>query len=104
MLAKDKMDAEQTRALVRQTFDAVAAGYDGQALRFFPTSAEHLASRLDLRGDEHILDVATGTGHAALSLAGRLPEGKVTGVDFSLECWNKRGGRRRRSIFGTLSS
>ncbi len=38
---------------------------------------------LALRGDEQVLDVATGTGHAALELAARLPRGRVTGVDFS---------------------
>ena len=58
-------------------------GYDSRPLRFFPESARQLAACLDLSGDETVLDVATGTGHAALAVAGRVPRGRVIGVDFS---------------------
>ncbi len=74
---------EQRRKLLKETFDAVSAGYDNRALRFFPASAAHMAGLLGLRGDEHVLDVACGTGHATLAVAARLPHGKVTAVDFS---------------------
>ena len=77
------MKPEQIKAILQDTFNTVAGDYDHPALRFFPTSARHLARLLNLRGDEHVLDVATGTGHAALELAARLPRGHVTGVDFS---------------------
>ena len=77
------MNAEQVKALLKDTFNAVADVYDHPSLRFFPASARHLADLLSLRGDERVLDVATGTGHVALELAGRLPRGQVTGVDFS---------------------
>jgi len=77
------MDEQQRKAILKETFNTVSAGYDGKALRFFPESAGHLAAVLTLRGDEHVLDVATGTGHAAMALAGRLPHGRVTAVDFS---------------------
>jgi ubiquinone/menaquinone biosynthesis C-methylase UbiE len=77
------MDDQQRKTILKETFDAVAPGYDTGALRFFSESAKHLAACLNLRGDEQVLDVATGTGHAALALAGRLPKGGVTGVDFS---------------------
>jgi len=69
--------------MLKETFNTVAAGYDGKVLRFFPESARRLSALLDLRGDEEVLDVATGTGHAALALAARLPRGRVTAVDFS---------------------
>ena len=77
------MDEQQRTAMMKETFNAVSGGYDSTALRFFPESANYLSGCLDLHGDEHILDVATGTGHAALSVASRLPSGRVTGVDFS---------------------
>ena len=77
------MDDEQKRAMLKTMFDTVAGGYDSAALRFFPESARHLAGCLRLRGDEQVLDVATGTGHAAFALAPRLPRGRVTAVDFS---------------------
>jgi len=77
------MDQQQRKAFLKETFNTVSTGYDGNALRFFPESAEHLAAILRLHGDEQVLDVATGTGHAALALASRLSKGRVTAVDFS---------------------
>ncbi len=77
------MDEQQHKMILRQTFDAVADGYDNKSLRFFPASAEHMAGILGLRGDERVLDVACGTGHASLAIARKLPHGRVTAVDFS---------------------
>jgi ubiquinone/menaquinone biosynthesis C-methylase UbiE len=77
------MEQTDRKAKIRETFNAVAAGYDTPALRFFADNPRHLATYLDLNGDEHLLDVATGTGNAALALATMLPGGRVTGVDFA---------------------
>jgi ubiquinone/menaquinone biosynthesis C-methylase UbiE len=77
------MDEEQRKTIIKETFDTVAGDYDSKALRFFPESAKHLASILRLRGEEHVIDVATGTGNAAFAIAGYLPKGNVTGIDFS---------------------
>lgn len=77
------MNEEQIIATIKEAFESASAGYDSGALRFFSTSAKHLAGCLDLCGDEQVIDVATGTGHAALAIAGRLPGGRVVGVDFA---------------------
>jgi ubiquinone/menaquinone biosynthesis C-methylase UbiE len=77
------MDEQQLKALLKETFDSVSGGYDSGALRFFPASAEHMAGSLGLRGDEHVLDVACGTGHASLAISKILKKGRVTAVDFS---------------------
>jgi len=77
------MDDQQQKTLMRDTFNAVANGYDHPALRFFPDTANRLVSLLGLSDSVHVLDVATGTGNAALVLAKALPKGRVTGVDFS---------------------
>jgi ubiquinone/menaquinone biosynthesis C-methylase UbiE len=77
------MDEQQCKAMLKETFDTVSNGYDNKALRFFPASARHMAALLGLRGDEHVLDVACGTGHESLAIATHLPHGKVTAVDFS---------------------
>ena len=77
------MDEQQRKAILKETFDTVSGGYDNEPLRFFPASADHMASLLDLKGGEQVLDVACGTGHAAVALARRLPRGRVTAVDFS---------------------
>lgn len=76
------MDKQMKIKLI-EMFNTVAAGYDNHALRFFPASAKNLAAMLNLRGDEHVLDVACGTGHASLALATMLPRGRVTAIDFS---------------------
>ncbi len=52
-------------------------------MRFFSESAKQIPSYLKLKGDEHVLDVATGTGYVALTVAKDLPDGEVTGIDFS---------------------
>jgi ubiquinone/menaquinone biosynthesis C-methylase UbiE len=77
------MDEDRRSSPIRETFDSVASGYDSDALRFFIDSAKYLTACLDLNGDEHVLDVATGTGNAALTIARCLPNGRVTGIDFS---------------------
>jgi ubiquinone/menaquinone biosynthesis C-methylase UbiE len=77
------MDEQQRKTMLKETFDTVSNGYDNKALRFFPDSAKHMAALLKLRGDEHVLDVACGTGHASLAVAHTLPAGRVTAADFS---------------------
>lgn len=89
------MEEDQRRKIIKETFNTVSCEYDGKALRFFPDSARYLASRLRLRGDEQVVDVATGTGNAALAVARYLPRGFVTGIDFSrgmLEQARKKAG------------
>jgi len=74
---------QKAAAAVRETFDTVAAGYDNESLRFFRDNARAMASYFDPRESIRLLDVATGTGNAAIALAGHLPLAQVTGVDFS---------------------
>jgi ubiquinone/menaquinone biosynthesis C-methylase UbiE len=79
------MDKREYTAKIRKTFDTVAEGYDSRPLRFMSESAKHMPEHLNLAGDEHILDVATGTGAVAIQLASHVPSGRVTGVDVSCE-------------------
>src|SRR5512147_827790 len=90
------MDEQQLKTMLIDTFNTVSESYDSRELRFFPESAGNMAAMLPLRGDEHVLDVACGTGNAALAVAPRLPRGRVTGVDFSsgmLEQARRKAGR-----------
>jgi len=77
------MNEQELKKQFKNTFNTVASGYDNPSMRFFSESARHISSCLKLRGDEHVLDVATGTGIAALTIAKDLPNGQVTGIDFS---------------------
>lgn len=83
MNGKNERIEEQQKALLKETFDAVAVGYDGEALRFFPASGVQMAALLAPDGAERLLDVACGTGNAALAIAAKCPGGHVTAVDFS---------------------
>lgn len=73
----------ELKELYKQTFNTVSAGYGRSAMRFFTESAELVPTYLQLNGDEHVIDVATGTGYAALAIAKHLPAGQVTAIDFS---------------------
>ena len=77
------MDEADQKKIFKKTFDTVAQGYDNPVFRFFVESVPPLVDFLNLNGDETALDVATGTGNAALELAGHLPRGQVSGIDFS---------------------
>ncbi len=77
------MENQERKYKIKETFNIASAGYDKPALRFFSSSAEHLASQMRFEGSERILDVATGTGAVALACAKLLTNGHVTGIDLS---------------------
>lgn len=79
----NSFERQKQEAVIKKTFNTISSGYDSPVLRFFPESAAYFASSLMLEGHEHVLDVATGTGHAALAVSQHLPRGHVTGIDFS---------------------
>lgn len=90
------MDEQQRKAQLKRTFDTVAEGYGGSGMEFFHNAAALLPGLFRLQGDEHLLDVATGTGIAATAIAPHLPRGKVTGIDFSEGMLAQARDRARR--------
>ena len=76
-------EEQKVKDMIRNTFDTVADAYGLGGARFFHSAGEYMASTLELKGHESVLDVASGTGTTALPLARRLAEGNVTAVDFS---------------------
>ena len=70
----------------QRRFDLVAEGYDRPALRAFVTGAERLVELASPRNGQVALDVATGTGHAAVAAARAVgSQGRVVAVDASGE-------------------
>jgi ubiquinone/menaquinone biosynthesis C-methylase UbiE len=74
---------EGRKEFIRQVFNTVCEQYGQGELRFFENAANYLPGLLNLKGDEKLLDIATGTGLASTLLAGHLPDGQVTGIDLS---------------------
>ena len=50
---------------------------------FYASANMELLKQLRLNKDSKVLDLACGTGHLAIEIAKRIPQGKVTGVDMS---------------------
>jgi ubiquinone/menaquinone biosynthesis C-methylase UbiE len=71
---------------IQRRFDQVADGYDRPSLRAFRTGAERLVELASLQSGQVVLDVASGTGHAAVAAACAVgPKGQVVAVDASPE-------------------
>jgi arsenite methyltransferase len=83
-------------------FDDIAATYDDQLARFYPFAADRLIHWLAPRAGEKILDVATGTGHAALAAAQAVgPGGRVHAIDLSRTMLERFDAKLRK--FGTAN-
>ena len=77
------MNNSELKKLYKKTFNTVCDGYGHLSMRFFSKSAKQVLSYLNLDGNEHILDVATGTGYVAFAIAKELPGVQISGIDFS---------------------
>jgi len=103
------VDEKRSRArYVRGLFDGIASRYDlANAVITFGRIKkwrERLAREIDPRGRRLVLDLATGTGELALTVARRAPEARIVGVDLSMEM--VRYGRekvKRAGLDGRIS-
>jgi ubiquinone/menaquinone biosynthesis C-methylase UbiE len=92
------MEDEGRIEFIRNVFNTVCEQYGTGSLRFFENAASHLPDMVSLRGDEHVLDIATGTGLASTLFAELLPEGQVTAIDISEGMLEK--AQQRADSFG----
>lgn len=61
-----------------------------------------ILSKLDLEGDEHILDIGCGDGKIALRMASMVPRGRVLGIDSSKEMVSFARNRIPSSTYANL--
>lgn len=70
---------------VPKEFNRIAARYDfaTSMSQGYSTDLEASVKKLNLKGDEHVLDLCCGTGKSTLPLLKALPHGRITGLDNS---------------------
>jgi arsenite methyltransferase len=82
-----KMELDSHKAAVATAYGLASAGYNKPALKFFSQGAEALVDFAGLTRGQKVLDVATGTGHAALYAGVKVgvDHGSVVGIDIAEE-------------------
>jgi ubiquinone/menaquinone biosynthesis C-methylase UbiE len=84
-----KRQLEQRKELLeqqRENWNQYSSGWkkwDELIMGAMKPVGDALLDELPIRGNEHVLDVASGTGEPGLSLTLMLPGGEVTGTDLS---------------------
>ena len=75
----------QHKACVPKEFNKVAKAYDfaTQMSQGYQDDLNTSARRMNLRGDEKLLDLCCGTGKSTLACLNELPKGTIIGVDNS---------------------
>jgi len=74
---------EQKRRIIG-LYNLVATGYDKPAVRFFRLGADHLVKFAGIKAGQSVLDIATGTGAAAIAAAHEVGvNGSVVGIDLA---------------------
>jgi ubiquinone/menaquinone biosynthesis C-methylase UbiE len=77
-------DPQTVKSRITATFDLIAEGYDNPSSRFFPFAADYMMSLANPKSGERVLDIATGTGMAAIAAAQAIsPGGRVQAIDLS---------------------
>lgn len=66
-------------------------------------SALELIERMEIRGDEHLLDIGCGDGKITVLISSLLPEGRVLGIDASEEMIDFARRRYPRERYPNLS-
>lgn len=77
---------EQIREQQKQSWNKFSPGWkkwDDFTMDFLRPMGDAIINSLQLKAEDHVLDIATGTGEPGLTIAGRIPKGKVTGTDLA---------------------
>ena len=83
-------DPQTIKARITNTFDLIAEGYDNPSQRFFPFAADYMMSLAQPKPGDRVLDIATGTGMAAIAAAQAIsPDGRVQAIDLAKNMLSK---------------
>lgn len=86
----DTPDPQTIKARITNTFDLIAEGYDNPSQRFFPFAADYMMSLAQPKPGDRVLDIATGTGMAAIAAAQAIsPDGRVQAIDLAKNMLSK---------------
>ena len=80
MQSSDPNDLKQTDAA---SYDSVVATFDRLSERYSQPAVERLLALADIRANDRILDLGSGTGLVTLRAAAAAENGKTTGIDHS---------------------
>ena len=75
----------------------------GKSSSFQQKMAEELIAKMDLRGNERVLDIGCGDGKVTAAIACRLPEGSVVGIDSSNAMIRFASGHFPKDTYPNLS-
>src|SRR5690242_15853311 len=77
---------EKIKEVQKAAWNKTSAGWkkwDAMMMNFLRPMNDEMIRILNVKEGDYILDVGTGTGEPGLTIASRLKEGKVTGIDLS---------------------
>lgn len=78
------IEPSERKQQVALGFNLASTGYDQPALRFLSNSAKRLVELANLQPGQRVLDIATGTGTAAIAIAKLVGStGEVVGIDLA---------------------
>lgn len=77
------MDSEQIKLATTAVFNKVANDYDHPCARYFPLTADNILFLLKPKRGDRVLDIATGTGAVATTLANAIEPGRIDAIDLS---------------------
>ncbi|WP_158799970.1 class I SAM-dependent methyltransferase [Pedobacter sp. L105] len=77
---------EQIREQQKQSWNSFSSGWkkwDDFNMHFLLPMGETIISSLNLKDNDHVLDIAAGTGEPGITMAGLVTKGEVTGLDLA---------------------
>ena len=97
------MELDAHKSAVARAYGLASDGYNKPALRFFSQGAESLVDFAGLSPGQRILDIASGTGHAAFYAGTKVGvRGSVVGIDIAEQMVHLANAHARASSLANV--